>query len=171
MPNDLLLDSIAFLRDHIAFLGDLLGDHIAFLGDHIAFLGDHIAFLGDHIAFLGDFLGDHIAFLGDHIAFLGDHIAFWGDHIAFLCRSYSILVDFSVFLFCFDRSNSLVDCVVYLIPLIFLSIISDIFRSVILSPDVSFLPPDVTFQAVKCQEVTGQIINKCRVNLWCRRLL
>jgi hypothetical protein len=139
MPNDLLLDSIAFLRDHIAFLGD------------------HIAFLGDHIAFLGDFLGDHIAFLGDHIAFL--------------CRSYSILVDFSVFLFCFDRSNSLVDCVVYLIPLIFLSIISDIFRSVILSPDVSFLPPDVTFQAVKCQEVTGQIINKCRVNLWCRRLL
>jgi hypothetical protein len=164
MPNDLLLDSIAFLRDHIAFLGDLLGDHIAFLGDHIAFLGDHIAFLGD-------FLGDHIAFLGDHIAFLGDHIAFWGDHIAFLCRSYSILVDFSVFLFCFDRSNSLVDCVVYLIPLIFLSIISDIFRSVILSPDVSFLPPDVTFQAVKCQEVTGQIINKCRVNLWCRRLL
>ena len=143
MPNDLLLDSIAFLRDHIAFLGDLLGDHIAFLGDHIAFLGD----------------------------FLGDHIAFLGDHIAFLCRSYSILVDFSVFLFCFDRSNSLVDCVVYLIPLIFLSIISDIFRSVILSPDVSFLPPDVTFQAVKCQEVTGQIINKCRVNLWCRRLL
>ena len=135
MPNDLLLDSIAFLRDHIAFLGD------------------------------------HIAFLGDHIAFLGDHIAFLGDHIAFLCRSYSILVDFSVFLFCFDRSNSLVDCVVYLIPLIFLSIISDIFRSVILSPDVSFLPPDVTFQAVKCQEVTGQIINKCRVNLWCRRLL